>query len=50
MKRHEYEQEALQNILNKTPDDFTQDFTDGELRESLNDTSSRASSLNCKYK
>jgi hypothetical protein len=37
MKRHEYEQEALQNILNKTPDDFTQDFTDGELRESLND-------------
>ena len=37
MNRYEFEQEALQNILNKTPDDFTQEFTDGELRESLND-------------
>jgi hypothetical protein len=37
MKRHEYEQEALQSILNKKPDDFTQDFTDGEMRESLNE-------------
>ena len=37
MKRHEYEQESLQSILEKRPDDFTQDFTDGEMRESLNE-------------
>ncbi len=37
MKRHEFEQEALQSILDRRADDFTQDFTDGELRESLND-------------
>jgi hypothetical protein len=37
MNRYEFEQDALQSILNKTPDDFTQDFTDGEMRESLNE-------------
>jgi len=37
MKRHEFEQYALEAIFDRRADDFTQEFTDGELRESLND-------------
>lgn len=37
MKRHEFEQYALEAIFDRRADDFTQEFTDGDLRESLND-------------
>ena len=37
MKRYEYEQECLHLILNKLPEDFLQEFTEGDLREFMCD-------------
>lgn len=37
MKRHEYEQECLQMILDKKPEDFLEEFTAGDLREFMCD-------------
>lgn len=37
MKRHEFEQEALQMILDKRPEDFLEEFTAGDLREFMCD-------------
>lgn len=37
MNRYEFEQDALQAILEKRPDDFTYEFTDYEMRENLNE-------------
>ena len=37
MKRHEFEQECLQMILDKRPDDFIHEFTEGDLREFICD-------------
>lgn len=35
MKRHEFEQECLQMILDKKPEDFVEQMTDGDLRENM---------------
>lgn len=35
MKRHEFEQECLQMILDKKPEDFVDQMTDGDLRENM---------------
>ena len=35
MKRHEFEYEALQMILNNKSDDFVNEMTEGELRENI---------------
>ena len=37
MKRHEYEQECLHLILNKLPEEFLEEFTEGDLREFMCD-------------
>ena len=37
MKRYEYEQECLQMILDKRPEDFLEEFTAGDLREFMCD-------------
>lgn len=37
MKRHEFEQECLQMILDKRPEDFLEEFTAGDLREFMCD-------------
>jgi len=37
MKRHEYEQEALQMILDKKPEDFLEEFEYGDMKEFLAD-------------
>jgi len=37
MKRHEFEQECLQMILDKKPEDFMEEFLEGDLREFLCD-------------
>jgi hypothetical protein len=35
MKRHEFEAECLQMILNKNSDDFVDQMTNGDLRENM---------------
>ena len=35
MKRHEFEAECLQMILNKNSDDFVDQMTEGDLRENM---------------
>lgn len=35
MKRHEFEQECLQMILDKKPEDFVDQMTEGDLRENM---------------
>lgn len=35
MKRHEFEYEALQMILNNKSDDFVNEMTEGDLRENI---------------
>ena len=37
MKRYEFEQECLQFILDKKPDDFLHEFEEGDLREFMCD-------------
>jgi hypothetical protein len=37
MKRHEFEQECLHLILNKLPEEFLEEFTEGDLREFMCD-------------
>ena len=37
MKRHEYEQECLQMILDKKPEDFLEEFEYGDMKEFLAD-------------
>ena len=37
MKRHEFEQECLQMILDKRPEDFLEEFEYGDMKEFLAD-------------
>jgi hypothetical protein len=37
MKRHEFEQECLQMILDKKPEDFLEEFEYGDMKEFLAD-------------
>ena len=37
MKRHEFEQECLQMILDKRPEDFLEEFEFGDMKEFLAD-------------